>query len=129
MSEQSLKTPLGRVRGLGSAKDGAHHWWMQRLTGIAMVPLGIWLAFSLASLSGAGWQEVVAWLSSPLAALAMILFVTVGFWHLKLGIQVVVEDYVHSEGTKVAVLIVNTFACIFLGAAADLAVLKLMIGG
>ena len=129
MSERSLKTPLGRVRGMGSARDGAHHWWLQRLTAIALVPLGIWLALSMATLSRAGWQEVTAWLSSPLAALAMILFIVVGFWHTKLGIQVVVEDYVHTEGTKVTLLIINTFACIFLGAAASLSVLKLLIGG
>ena len=129
MNDGSLKTPLGRVRGLGSAKDGTQHWWMQRLTAIAMVPLGIWLALSLATLSGAGWAEIAAWMKSPISALAMIGFVTLGYWHLKLGLQVVIEDYVHDEGRKIMLLIINAFGCIVLAAAGILSVLKLFVGG
>ena len=129
MSEGSLKTPLGRVRGLGSAKDGTQHWWAQRLSAIALVPLGIWLTLSLASLSGAGRAEVAAWLQSPLAALAMIGFLGIGFWHLKLGLQVVIEDYVHGEAGKLTLLIVNTFGCVIFAAAGILSVLKLFVGG
>ena len=91
-SQRNMRTPLGRVRGLGSAKEGTNHFWEQRLTAIALVPLGIWLALSIAQLSGAGWQEVVAWLSHPLSGIAMILFLGVGFFHFKLGLQVVIED-------------------------------------
>jgi succinate dehydrogenase / fumarate reductase membrane anchor subunit len=129
MSENSLKSPLSRVRGLGSAKDGTHHWWMQRLTAIAMVPLSIWLALSLATLSGAGWAEVSAWMKSPVSALAMIGFVALGFWHLKLGLQVVIEDYIHNEGRKIMLLILNAFGCAILAAAGILSVLKLFVGG
>ena len=129
MSQQSLRTPLGRVRGLGSAKDGTDHWWVQRLSAIALVPLGVWLALSVAALSGAEWREVADWLSSPLAGTAMILFVIVGFWHFKLGLQVVIEDYVHTESSKITLLVLNTFGCAVLGLAGVIAVLKLMFGG
>jgi succinate dehydrogenase / fumarate reductase membrane anchor subunit len=129
MSQQSLRTPLGRVRGLGSAKDGTHHWWLQRLTAIALVPLAIWLAISLAALSGAGWPEIKAWFQNPLASLAMILFVFGMFWHFKLGLQVVIEDYVHSEAAKITLLVLNGFVAIVLGGIAILSVLKLWIGG
>jgi len=129
MSEQSLKTPLGRVRGLGSAKDGTQHWWLQRLTAIALAPLCIWLVASLVSLSGAGWREVADWLSSPLSALAMILLLVALLWHLKLGLQVVIEDYVHGEAAKLTLLVLNTFFCIVLAGAGILSVLRLLIGG
>ena len=129
MSEGSLKTPLGKVRGLGSAKDGTHHWWLQRLTAIAMVPLTIWLTLSLASMAGAGYEEYSAWFRSPLVALAMIAFVGIGFWHLKLGLQVVIEDYVHGEGRKITLLIINAFGCAIFAAIAFLSILKLFVGG
>jgi succinate dehydrogenase / fumarate reductase membrane anchor subunit len=129
MSESSLKSPLGRVRGLGSAKDGTQHWWAQRLSAIAMVPLSIWLVLSLASLAGAGWQDIANWFKSPLVALAMIGFVGIGFWHLKLGLQVVIEDYVHGEAAKITLLIGNAFGCVIAAAAGILSVLKLFVGG
>lgn len=129
MSERSMRTPLGRVRGLGSAKEGTNHFWEQRLTAIALVPLGIWVAVSIAQLSGAGWPEVAAWLGHPLSGLAMILFIGVAFWHFKLGLQVVIEDYVHSESSKITLLILNTFVSFVLALAGIVAVLKLMFGG
>ncbi|HZD26151.1 MAG TPA: succinate dehydrogenase, hydrophobic membrane anchor protein [Alphaproteobacteria bacterium] len=129
MSEHSIRTPLSRVRGLGSAKDGTGHWWAQRLTAVAMVPLVIWLAVSLAALAGAEWQRVADWLASPLVALPMILFLIAGFWHLKLGLQVVIEDYIHTEWLKIALLLANTFVVVILAGAAILSVLKLLIGG
>jgi len=129
MSQQSLRTPLGRVRGLGSAKDGTHHWWLQRLTAIALAPLCVWLAASLASLAGAGWREVADWLASPLSALAMILLLVGLFWHLKLGLQVVIEDYVHGEAMKMTLLVANTFVCIVFAGAGILSVLRLLMTG
>ena len=129
MSERSMRTPLGRVRGLGSAKEGTNHWWEQRLTAIALVPLGIWLAISIAQLAGAGWPEVAAWLKSPLSGLAMILFLGVAFWHFKLGLQVVIEDYVHTESSKITLLILNNFISVVLALAGIVSVLKLMFGG
>lgn len=129
MSQESMRTPLGRVRGLGSAKEGAHHWWLQRLSAIALVPLVVWFALSLASLAGAPWREVADWLHNPLVAVAMILFVCVGFWHFRLGLQVVIEDYVHGEGAKITLLILNTFVAVVLSVAAVVSVLKLLFGG
>ena len=129
MSNDSLRTPLGRVSGLGSAKDGTHHWWMQRLTAIALIPLVVWFVASLLSLIGAERAMLVEWLSNPLAAILMVLFLATGFYHMKLGMQVVIEDYIHTEWRKVAMLVFNAFACIFLGVASILAVLKLSFGG
>ncbi|MDP6342273.1 MAG: succinate dehydrogenase, hydrophobic membrane anchor protein [Alphaproteobacteria bacterium] len=128
MSDQGLRTPLGRVRGLGSAKDGTHQWWLQRLTAIALVPLSVWLAASIASLAGAGQDEVMRWFQSPLVAILMLSFMLAGFWHTKLGLQVVIEDYVHTEWRKITCLMLNNFVCIFFALAATLAVLKLLLG-
>lgn len=125
----SFRTPMGRARGHGSAKDGTAHWWMQRLTAIALVPLAIWFVASLVSLTGAGHAEVVAWLGAPVPAVLMILFVVVTFHHGQLGLQVVIEDYVHSEGVKFAAIIIVKFAAIVLGLASVFAVLKIAFGG
>ncbi|MBT7760804.1 MAG: succinate dehydrogenase, hydrophobic membrane anchor protein [Rhodospirillaceae bacterium] len=129
MSEGSLRTPLARVRGLGSAKGGTHHFWLQRLTAIALVPLTIWFALSIASLATADLPAVLAWMRSPLSAVLMLSFLLAGFWHMKLGLQVVIEDYVHGEGRKLTCLILNNFISIFLALAATLAVLKMLLGG
>ncbi len=129
MSDRSLRTPLARVRGLGSAKDGTHHFWIQRLTALALVPLTIWFAFSIASLATADAPAITAWMQSPLRATLMLSFLFAGFWHMKLGLQVVIEDYVHTEATKVTCLILNNFVSIFLALAATLAVLKMLLGG
>ncbi|MFN3233196.1 MAG: succinate dehydrogenase, hydrophobic membrane anchor protein [Alphaproteobacteria bacterium] len=125
----SLRTPIGRVRGLGSAKDGTEHFWMQRVSAIALVPLILWFTVSLVTMTGAGYVDVVTWLSSPLVAILMLLMITAGFYHLKLGLQVVIEDYVHSEGLKLAALLLNTFFCLAVGVAAAFAVLKIAFGG
>ncbi|MDP6833430.1 MAG: succinate dehydrogenase, hydrophobic membrane anchor protein [Alphaproteobacteria bacterium] len=129
MSDRGLRTPLARVRGLGSAKDGTHHFWIQRLTALALVPLTIWFAFSIASLATADAPTITAWMQSPLRATLMLSFLFAGFWHMKLGLQVVIEDYVHTEATKVTCLILNNFVSIFLALAATLAVLKMLLGG
>ncbi len=128
MSARSLRTPLARARGLGSAKDGTHHFWLQRLTAIALVPLTIWFALSVASLATADLPAVLAWMRSPLSAVLMLSFLLAGFWHMKLGLQVVIEDYVHGEWRKVTCLILNNLISIFLALAATLAVLKMLLG-
>ena len=125
----SLRTPIGRVRGLGSAKDGTEHFWMQRVTAIALVPLVIWFVASLVAMTGARYGAVQDWLGSPLVAILMLLMIVAGFYHLKLGLQVVIEDYVHSEGLKIAALLFNTFFCLVVGVAAAFAVLKIAFGG
>ena len=129
MSDRSLRTPLAKARGLGSAKDGTHHFWLQRLTAVALIPLTVWFALSIASLATAGQAEVLAWMKSPLSAILMLSFVMAGFWHMKLGLQVVIEDYVHTESTKITCLILNNLIAIFLALAAFLSVLKMLLGG
>lgn len=112
----SLRTPLGRVRGLGTAKDGTHHWWLQRLTAIALVPLTIWFVISLLQVFGMSRIEVARWIRSPSAAAPMALFLIAAFWHLKLGLQVVIEDYVHHEGWKLGLVVVmNLLVVAFAG--------------
>ena len=128
MSDRSLRTPLAKVRGLGSAKGGTHHFWLQRLTAIALIPLTIWFALSIASLASADQATVQAWMQSPLSVTLMLSFLLAGFWHMKLGLQVVIEDYVHGESTKITCLILNNLVSIFLGLAASLSVLKMLLG-
>jgi succinate dehydrogenase / fumarate reductase membrane anchor subunit len=129
MAGKTLRTPLARVIHLGSAKNGTQHFWSQRVTAVALVPLAIWFAASLVSLAGADLPTMRAWLGAPLPALFMVLFLAVGFWHLKLGLQTIIEDYVHGEGSKLVLLLANAFACVVVAGAAILAVLKLAFGG
>jgi succinate dehydrogenase / fumarate reductase membrane anchor subunit len=124
----SYRTPLGRVRGLGSAKEGAAHWWAQRLTAIALVPLVLWFVISLLSMIGADHGTVKAWLGEPLPAVLAVLLIVATFHHAQLGLQVVVEDYVHNEGAKLTLIVLIKFAALLLGALAVFAVLKLAFG-
>ncbi|MEE8559565.1 MAG: succinate dehydrogenase, hydrophobic membrane anchor protein [Alphaproteobacteria bacterium] len=125
----SLRTPLGRVRGLGSAREGVAHWWGQRLTAIALVPLAIWFVVSIAALAGADHGAVVAWLRAPVSAILMVLLIAVSFHHLQLGLQVVLEDYVQTEGLRLAAIIGVKFAAAAFALAAVFAVLKVAFGG
>ena len=104
----SLRSPLGKVLGAGSAKEGVHHWWLQRLTSIALIPLTVWFVVSLLSLPSFDHSAVIAWMSGSWTALFLILFVLVATWHSQLGVRVVVEDYVRG-GTKTLTLVVLTF--------------------
>lgn len=125
----SLRTPIARAKGLGSAKDGVSHWWAQRVTAIAMIPLTLWFVIALIGLSGADYATVVAWFSSPVRSALLVLYLLATFYHAKLGLQVVIEDYVHHEGTKTGALLATSFAMYFLGATAVVAVLKIASGG
>ena len=118
---------LRQVRGLGSAKEGVHHWWMQRLTAIALVPLSIWLVVSIALLAGADHAQVTAWIANPIVALLLVLTLIAVFYHLKLGLQVVIEDYVHGQPAKLVCLLANSFGNIALALACILAVLKIAV--
>jgi succinate dehydrogenase / fumarate reductase membrane anchor subunit len=124
----TLRSRLGRVRGLGSAKEGAAHWWAQRLTSIALVPLVFWFVASLAALSGAGHGEVVAWLRGPIAPVAMIALLAAGFHHLQLGMQVVIEDYVHSEAAKITLIIIFKLGAVLAALISILSVLRIALG-
>ena len=124
----SLRTPLGRVRGLGSAKGGTEHFWAQRLTAIALVPLALWFVASLAALAGADHAAAKAWLAEPFTAVVMILVVATGFHHGQLGLQVVIEDYVSTEWIKMSSIIVVKLATVALAVAAIFAVLRIALG-
>ena len=124
-----LRTPLARARGLGSARDGLHHWWAQRLTAIALIPLVVWFAISLVMLSGADYGAVRAWIASPVVMVLLILTVAVGLHHGQLGLQVVIEDYVHGDGWKLALIVAVRFIAILFGVAAVVAILRIGFGG
>ena len=123
-----MRTPLGRARGLGSTNDGVHHWWMQRLTGIALLPLALWFVYSAVQLTGASHAEFTAWATAHGNPILLILLIITMFHHGQLGLQVIVEDYIHSEGTKLFLLIAIKFAAILFGASAIFAVLRLTFG-
>ena len=122
------RTPLARARGLGSAKDGVGHWWMQRLTAIALIPLVVWFAVSLVMLSGADYATVRAWIGSPLVMVLLILVIGVGLHHGQLGMQVVLEDYTDGAWRVVWIVLVKFIAAVF-GLAAIVAILRIGFGG
>jgi len=126
---KSLRSPLGQVGGLGSAKSGAHHWWLQRLTSIALVPLAIWFTISLLSLPSFDHVTVIAWMAQSWTALLLVLFVLVATYHSQLGLRVVVEDYIHANGMKTLILVIVTFVHALLAAAGVFAILKVAFGG
>ena len=122
------RTPLARARGLGSAKDGVGHWWAQRLTAIALIPLVVWFAVSLVMLSGADYATVRAWIGSPLVMVLLILVIGIGLHHGQLGVQVVLEDYTDGAWRVVWIVLVKFIAAVF-GLAAIVAILRIGFGG
>ena len=125
----SLRTPLGRVLGLGAARDGTSHWWAERMTAAALVPLGLWFVVSLVALDSPDYASVVAWVAAPTNTVLLVLFAFVSFWHSRLGTRVVVEDYVHSHATRLFALVLIDFAHALLGAVTVIAVLRVSFGG
>ena len=123
----SLRTPLGRVLGLGSAKAGFHHWWAQRLTATALAPLGLWFVFSVIGLPSTDYWAVAAWVGEPLHAILLLLFLLTLLYHSSLGVQVVIEDYVHGA-PKVVSLVVVKFLHVALAVACAWAVVTLSVG-
>ena len=124
-----METPIARVRGLGSAQTGAHHWWHERLTSVASLILLVWFFVSLVRLPDFGWRTVSEWLAAPLAAVPMLLLIVTVFWHLAAGLRVVVEDYVHEEGSKLFWLVLINFLSLFAAGLCLFAVAKLAFGG
>ena len=123
-----LRSPLKRVRGYGSAHDGTHHFWVQRLTAVALLPLLVWLVVSIVRLTDASHDAFVAWAASPLNSMLLLIALVALFWHSMLGVQVVIEDYVHHAGAKLVLLVGSKFAHVFLCAAAVLAALRIAFG-
>jgi succinate dehydrogenase / fumarate reductase, membrane anchor subunit len=125
----SLRSPLATVLGHGSAKEGVHHWWLQRLTSVALVPLGVWFVVSLLSLHSFDRATVSAWMGQIWTAVFLILLVLTAAWHSQLGVRVVVEDYVHGHGAKALTLALITFLHVVVVVAGVLAILKVALGG
>ena len=126
---KTMRTPMARVRGLGAAKDGTGHWWAQRLTALALIPLSVWFVASVVAMAGADYTATVAWVSNPLVAGLLILLIVATFYHAALGVQVVIEDYVHHEGLKFASLIALKGLAIVLGLTGVLSVLTILFQG
>jgi succinate dehydrogenase / fumarate reductase membrane anchor subunit len=124
----SMRTPLGRVRGLGSAKSGTEHWWLQRVTAISNIPLVIFLVIFVIRHLGASRAEIVASIANPFVAILLALTFVSVLWHMRLGLQVVIEDYVHGHVAKFAALLANSFVTVLLGVAALYAILKMSFG-
>ena len=129
METPGMRTSLGRVRGLGSARSGATHWWHERLTSVSTLILLVWFFVSLVRLPDLSYATVTQWLARPLAAVPMLLLILSIFWHLASGLRVVVEDYVHEEGGKLFWLVAINFACLFAAALSIFAVLRIAFGG
>ncbi|HZX88931.1 MAG TPA: succinate dehydrogenase, hydrophobic membrane anchor protein [Reyranella sp.] len=124
-----LRTPLSRARGLGSAKEGVHHFWAQRITAVALIPLVAWFAISLIMMSGADYAVVRAWIGSPVVMVLLTLTIVIGLHHGQLGMQVVIEDYVHNDGVKLALIVLMRFIAVFFGLAGIVAILRIGFGG
>jgi succinate dehydrogenase / fumarate reductase membrane anchor subunit len=125
----SLRSPLGRVLGLGSAKDGTGHWWAQRVSAIALIPLTLWFLFSLLTLPGLDYLTVKTWLSFPMSGFLAVLLVAALTYHSYLGTIVVIEDYVHSAGMKVLSLLSLRFLYVLAGGAAIFSILRVAFEG
>lgn len=124
-----MRTPLAKVRGLGSAREGTGHFWRQRLTSVASIPLILFFVGFLIVMNGASYDELRAALSHPAVALILMVMLVTGLIHMRIGMQIIIEDYVHGEGGKLALLMLNTFFTIAVGVVSIFALAKLSFGG
>ena len=128
MDRRRMRSPLGRAMGLGSAKEGAEHWWMARVSAVALIPLTLWFVASIIAHTGSDYVTFIVWLRMPLVSILMVLLLIALFYHTALGLQVVIEDYVHS-GAKFAALVAMRLGCFALAAAGTVAALRIAFGG
>lgn len=124
----SIRTPLATARGLGSAKSGTHHFWLQRVSAVALVPLSLWFVGSIVAHVGADYDSVIGWLSSPVVAVLMIVYLATIYYHSQLGLQVIAEDYIHVAWAKMATIVVLQFINVLLAVAAIISVLMIVLG-
>jgi succinate dehydrogenase / fumarate reductase, membrane anchor subunit len=129
MNRQRMRSPLSRAQGLGSAREGVEHWWMQRVTAVALIPLTLWLTASLIALTGSDYDTLIAWLRTPIATILMVLLLIALFHHISLGLRVVVEDYVHSDRAKIPAVVAIRLACCALAIAGIFAILRIAFDG
>jgi succinate dehydrogenase / fumarate reductase, membrane anchor subunit len=125
----SLRNPLARARGLGSAKEGTAHWMSQRVSALALIPLTLWFAYSVLLLVHGGYGQARAWIHAPMVAVLLVILIGTVFYHAYLGLQVVVEDYVHGEWSKFGSLLLIKFICVLLALSGIFAVLRIAFGG
>lgn len=128
MDRQRMRSPLGRAMGLGSAKEGAEHWWMARVSAVALIPLTLWFVASIIAHTGSDYVTFIVWLRMPLVSILMVLLLIALFYHTTLGLQVVIEDYVHSEA-RFGALIAVRLGCVALAVAGILATMRIAFGG
>lgn len=123
----SYRSPLGRARGLGSAKEGTHHFWVQRVTAVALIPLVLWFVYSIAQLPSGSYEAVRWWVHAPSVAVALVLFIACALYHSLLGVQVVIEDYIAADGSKIVALLLSKFAHAVAAVTGIFAVLKIAL--
>ncbi len=124
----SLRSDLGRVKGLGSAKSGLEHWRLQRITALALVPLALWFVYALMSLVGAPYEAVVAWVAAPHITVLLLALIVALFWHAQLGLQVVLEDYIHAAWLQIAAQVAVRGACVLGALLGVVSILKISLG-
>lgn len=122
-----LRTPLARVKGLGSARDGTSHFWHQRLTALLLIPLALWIGFAIAALP-LEHAALVDWVQQPLVTVALVLLLIAVFYHAQLGLQVIIEDYISSHAKRTVVLLLSNLLCLFFGTVGVISVLKIAFG-
>lgn len=125
-SPAAMRTALGRVRGLGSAKGGTHHWWMQRVTSIALLPLTLWFVCSMIGLAGASYVETLLWIAAPFNAVLLLALIGLTFHHMAAGLQVVIEDYLRPESVRMFAVLAMKGACALLALIAAVAVIRIV---
>ncbi|MBA4749362.1 MAG: succinate dehydrogenase, hydrophobic membrane anchor protein [Alphaproteobacteria bacterium] len=126
-TSRSLASSLSKAKGLGASHTGAHHWWGQRLTAVALIPLGLWFAYSVAGLSSLPVDEIYAWIQHPLNTTFLLLLLVTGLHHGQLGLQVILEDYIHTKGLRLVLILLVKFAAITLGVLGAVCLLDIAI--